>query len=257
MHNNGQPSLGKSNLQGQELLNDVVQRFVEVLIAAGADVAMIRVATSRALSTVVDENSHAAFTELGSLLRDCMEVMCAWRRDVTLVNYQGDPIALVSTAGPNSFPELCVRTGCEHDWQDVLTALREFGAVRVDERNQIVSQTPTFLCTYAGAGGRLARDGLLKQVEGFLRVLHRNAQSATGRSRSKFERSCTVSVATELEPVFDQLVRTRGQEFVDSIDEWLERHTKVASPSETYLELGAGAYFIDLGPKKPNLRRRA
>jgi hypothetical protein len=47
--------------------------------------------------------------------------------------------------------------------------------------------------------------------------------------------------------VFDRLVRSRGQEFIDSIDEWLERNTKYESPSGTYVELGAGAYFLDFG----------
>jgi hypothetical protein len=59
-----------------------------------------------------------------------------------------------------------------------------------------------------------------------------------------------VTVARELEPVFSQLVRQRGQEFIDSIDEWLERNTKYASPSGRYMELGAGAYYIDHGERK-------
>ena len=73
--------------------------------------------------------------------------------------------------------------------------------------------------------------------------------SVSGNGRPRFERACTVTVALELEPIFDRLVRNRGQEFIDSIDEWLERNTRVESPSGRYVELGAGAYFVDLGER--------
>jgi len=48
-------------------------------------------------------------------------------------------------------------------------------------------------------------------------------------------------------PVFERLVRERGQTFVDVLDEWLERHRGEPSASQTYIEIGAGAYFLDLG----------
>jgi hypothetical protein len=64
-----------------------------------------------------------------------------------------------------------------------------------------------------------------------------------------------VSVAIELEPIFDQLVRDRGQVFVDSVDEWLERHAGRESASGRYRELGAGAYFIDLGDRTASTQK--
>jgi ribose 1,5-bisphosphokinase PhnN len=95
----------------------------------------------------------------------------------------------------------------------------------------------------------LATDGLLKQLEGYLQTVHNNVCSISGEGKSRFERACTVAVAIELEPIFDRLVRSRGQEFIDSIDEWLERNAKHESASGTYVELGAGAYFVDLGTR--------
>jgi hypothetical protein len=59
----------------------------------------------------------------------------------------------------------------------------------------------------------------------------------------------------ELEPILDRLVRSRGQEFIDSIDEWLERNTKVESPSGRYVELGAGAYLVNLGERSGRKRK--
>lgn len=245
-----------SNIKhGQELLDDIVLLFTELLSAAGATPQMIAHAASNALANVAETKSQAKFTELGSLLRDCMEVMCAWRRDPRFVDDQGEPKRLEQSNGATSFKELCALTGCGHGWREVLTALLDFGAVTLDDDQRVVSRTPTFLLTRAEAGGRLATDGLLKQLEGYLRILHRNVLSVSGSDRPRFERACTVSVAAELEPIFDQVVRTRGQAFVDSIDEWLERNAKRESASGRYVELGVGAYFIHLGERARRSRQ--
>lgn len=233
--------------QGQELLTDVVSLLVDLLGAAGATSSMIAHAMSDALSHVTETKSHAKFTELGSLRRDCMEVMCAWRRDLRWTDEHGKPKRLEQSGGAASIQELCALSGCTHPWPEVLAALLEFGAVTLDDDQFVISRTPTFLLTRVDEGGRLATDGLLKQLEGYLRVLHRNVLSVSGWEQPRFERACTVSVALELEPIFDQLVRSRGQVFVDSVDEWLERNSRRESVSGRYVELGAGAYFISLG----------
>jgi hypothetical protein len=234
-------------LQGQALLDDVVRLFIDLLIASGATMPMIQEATNKAVSRAVHFNATTTFTELGSLQRDCMEVMCTWRREVAFVDENGDPMPLHAMDGPHSFASLCSKAPCKHLPQEILAALLEFGAVSIRADGKIASETPTFLLGRVDAGGRLATDVLLKHLEGYLRVVHGNVCSVSGHGRRRFERACTVSVATELEPIFDRLVRHRGQEFIDSIDEWLERNAKYESPSSHYLELGAGAYFINLG----------
>jgi Family of unknown function (DUF6502) len=239
---------------GQALLDDVVRLFTDLLIASGATLTMIDVAMSKAVAGSNERQSTTTFTELGALLRDCMEVMCAWRRDVALVGNDGEPTPLEVSAGKKSFEALCSNVGCKHPPSEILKVLLDFGAVSISADGRVVSETPTFLLGRAASGGRLATDGLLKQLEGYLHAVHHNVCSVSGKGKPKFERACTVAVAIELEPIFDRLVRTRGQEFIDSIDEWLERNAKHESASGTYVELGAGAYFVDLGvrPARPN-----
>jgi hypothetical protein len=235
--------------RGKELLDDVVRLFTDLLLASGANLAMIEDAMSKAITGAQENKSSTTFTELGALLRDCMEVMCAWRRDIALVDNDGEPMPLPQSQGDKSFEALCKKAGCKHPFADILTALLEFGAVSVRPDGKVVSETPTFLLGRSAFGGRLATDGLLKQLEGFLNALHRNVCSVSGNGKPRFERACTVLVAIELEPIFDRLVRSRGQEFIDSIDEWLERSSKHESVSGRYVELGAGAYFVDLGDR--------
>jgi hypothetical protein len=216
---------------------------------------MIELAMSKALGSAVENCSGTIFMELGDLQRDCMEVMCTWRRDTSFVDRDGMPIPLNDGIGSKSFESLCQLAGCEHASQQILGALVDFGAVSISTDGKVTSETPTFLLGRAASVGRLATDGLLKQLEGYLRVVHRNVCSVAGLLRARFERACTVSVAEELEPIFDQLVRDRGQVFVDSVDEWLERHAGHKSASGRYRELGAGAYFIDLGDRSARTRK--
>ena len=211
---------------------------------------MIKEAMASAIHTEPENSSSTTFTDLGSILRDCMEVMCTWRRDIDLVDVNGEPAALCADdSRDRSFAILCKKARCRRSPSEVLRALVEFGAVSISVDGMIRSETPTFILGRATSGGRLATDGLLKQLEGFLLCVHRNVLSVAGHGSPKFERACTVTVAHELEPVFAQLVRCRGQDFIDSIDEWLERHQKIDSPSNRYVELGAGAYFIDHGQR--------
>ncbi len=234
--------------RGQGLLDDVVCLIIDLLIASGATLPMIGKSTSKALSVTVERKRANLFTELGVLQRDCMEVMCTWRRDTQLIDENGEPMALDRSGDRVSFESLCKKAGCTNDTSRILQALLDFGAVSIGEDQKIRSETPTFLLGHVGHG-LLATDGLLKQLEGYLRTVHYNVSCVGDSGKPRFERACTVTIAAELAAVFDQLVRRRGQEFVDSIDEWLERNSKHESASGRYVELGAGAYFIDLGER--------
>ncbi len=248
-------SIHESNDRGQTLLNEVVRLFADLLIASGATIPMIRAAMTLSVEGAVENKASTIFTDLGSLLRDCMEIMCTWRRDVDLVDRDGEPKPLPMSSDESSFAALCKKASCRHAPADLLKVLLEFGAVTQDTSGLVRSETPTFLLGRATSGGLIATDGLIKQLEGFLRCVHRNVCSVSGQGKPKFERVCTVTVAMELEPIFDRLVRSRGQEFIDSIDEWLERNTKVQSPSDSYVELGAGAYLVNLGESSGRKRQ--
>lgn len=234
----------------QDLVEHVARQFVDLLVAGGTSTDAIKAALKTALANSVDASPTTKFTELGTMQRDCMEVMCTWRRDTRFVDDRGEPLPLHEGIGAGTFDALCRSAGCKNDSPSILSTLVEFGAVSFDGDNRVVAETPTFLLGRAHGGGRLAVDGVLRQLEGFLQVVHRNVCSVSGLRKPRFERACTVSVAVELEAIFDRLVRARGQEFIDSIDEWLERNAKRESASGRYLELGAGVYFIDLGQRE-------
>lgn len=240
-------SIHETDNSGQALLDEVVQHFTDLLVASGASIRMIEAAMKQSLARSSQERNSTRFTVLGSLLRDCMEVMCLWRRDPEFTGVDGEPKTLSLNADEPNFDALCQKASCGQPAAVILRSLVDFGAVAIGSDNTIRSQTPTFILGRAISGGCLATDALLKHLEGFLLCVHRNVRSVSGEGKPKFERACTVTVAAELEPVFDQLVRRRGQEFIDSIDEWLERHARQDSSNGEYIELGAGAYYVDFG----------
>jgi hypothetical protein len=97
------------------------------------------------LVNLVDVNSITTFTELGTIQRDCMEVMCTWRRDLEFVNERGEPAPLSLGSDKKSFAALCRRAGCTNDTSSILNTLRDFGTISINEEQKIVAQTPTFL----------------------------------------------------------------------------------------------------------------
>lgn len=233
---------------GQALVDDVVGLFVDLIVAGGTSAESVRESIKKSLNRISKASSTITYLEIGAIQRDCMEVMCAWRREPLFVDESGEPKALKKFAGKVSFRQLCKSAGCNRPWSEVLKVLRDFDAVTLTPEELVVSRTPTFL-SRSLSGGRLAKDVVLRQLEGYLRVVHGNVCEISCDRRLRFERACSVTVAAELEPVFEELVRSRGQEFVDAVDEWLERNSRRKSAIGKYVELGAGAYFIDLGTR--------
>jgi hypothetical protein len=125
--------------------------------------------------------------------------------------------------------------------------LQTFGAIRLEDGGQVIPDTPTFLLSSGSGRSQLAFDGVLKQIAGFIKVIEHNVLNADSSTKRRFERACTVVVAEELLPVFERTVASRGQDFIDVLDEWLERHCTAVSSRNRYVEVGVGAYFVDLG----------
>lgn len=248
MHNAcTEPYSTSSGASTSELLILLTKSLIRLLRAGGlADDQIVQAVSS----SLVSDNSESRPTPpvvLGRVQRECMEIMCLWRRDPDFLFSDGTPAILGIDSGPNSFQDLCERAGTRTAPTELLTTLAAFGAVVATDADHVMPATPTFLLS--GEPGRtpVAFDGVLKQMTGFLRVIEHNVLKASSDAPRRFERACTVVVARELLPVFERLVADRGQDFIDAADEWLERHAPLPSPTDAYVEVGVGAYFVDLG----------
>jgi hypothetical protein len=230
------------------LLDEVLASFGHLLAAIGVPPHQAGARLGALMASESVGQAGVPIVDLGRLQRDCMEVMCLWRRDPEFLDDDGLPKRLAPQAGPATFESLCRAAGTDSDPAQVLSVLIRFGAVCVDERGRLAPKTPTFLLAQREGQSLVARDGVLKQLSGFLRVLEHNVRLQQRGSRPRFERSCSVRLAAEMVPIFEVFVSDRGQQFIDSIDEWLERQKSVASSSGRTIEVGAGAYFLEAEP---------
>lgn len=233
-----------SDASPEQLLSELIGPLVRILMRNGLDAEEISRAFHQALTRSNAGPDPQQNVRLGAMQRDCMEVMCRWRRDKRFLDAQGLPVPLRQGENGAGFKDLCTASGVKSDVAALLSTLVEFGAVEIDDDGLVTPLTPTFILGRGRSG--VAVDGLLKQLSGFLRVIDHNTKPDSD-ALPRFERICTVVIANELLPVFERTVRERGQEFIDGLDEWLERHRSVKSAKGGYSEVGAGAYFVDLG----------
>lgn len=230
-----------------ELAQELLGTLVSIFRMCGLSGNDLLEAAQRAIGETDTRSTTDVPVYLGGMQRECMEVMCAWRRDKNFLGPDALPASLPFAGGDRSFEALCARANVETDPSELLKTLMDFGAIRQLEDGRFHAETPTFLLGEQKNSRKLALDGVIRQLAGFSRTVEFNTRQALTGKRPRFERSCTVVVPAELLPVFERLVRERGQTFVDVLDEWLERHRGEESISQTYIEIGAGAYFLDLG----------
>lgn len=246
MDNSSGPfSVGEFN--NDVLLRELLRSIGHVLGASGVSAESVVGHLDEFVDAVRTTALPVETVNLGSMQRECMELMCFWRRDSNFLSDQGLPRALSPYEGDRSFAALCRGARVPSPPQELLRVLIQFGAVYLDDDGNVVARTPTFILGTQLPTRVIAPDGYLRQLTGFVRVLEHNLLRVQEGYRPRFERTCSVRVATELVPVFERFLAERAQDFIDSIDEWLERQKSVISRSGETVEVGAGAYFLDVG----------
>ena len=239
-----------SSAGAQELLGAVLAPLFRLLAASGVAIDEIQAAVDSSLDSLRPAPAPVTSpVHLGSQQRDCMEILCLWRRQPEFMTKRGTPASLDFSGFGPTFTSLCERAKVTNSPASLLETLLRFDSVSVDEAGRIEPKTPTFILGASNVSATLAIDGILKQLAGFVRVIEHNVLRVAHGNSSRFERACSVVVAEELVPIAHRVVRERGQEFIDGIDEWLERQREVPSPSGRYVEIGAGAYLLELGSR--------
>lgn len=189
---------------------------------------------------------------LGGDQRNCMEVMCLWRREPEFCDSHGLPAALPIYGPRSSFDVLVKRVNPHLETDRILALLTSFRSVRFDGEGRVKATTPTFILSSHDGDKSLAIDGVLKQLVGYMGVVEHNVFSVKPFSPPRFERSCSVQLPRKMVPIAQRFVRERGQDFVDSVDEWLIRQSMATqSMPGSRVEIGAGAYFLHLGSLDP------
>ncbi len=229
----------------EELLEIVVGSLTKVLLGVGYTAEEVSQAVAQS-GAQFDVGRYERSVTLGEEQRDCMEIMCAWRRYPRFLGPDGLPRPLLIDGVDDSFADLFALVNRKGDHRKALGLLVQFEAVQRLPGNRVEALTPTFIL---GGGGRrpIAADGVMKQLAGYLGVIHNNVNRDCSETSAKFERSCTVALPVEVQAIAERLIADRGQLFIDTLDEHLMRLAATRSKSDRFVEIGVGAYTINLG----------
>ncbi len=222
----------------------LLRRVFRILRGCGISEEKLREMAAEAVNEVarIPDTQPGRVTARQAIM--CCDVVLRWRRDCKFLDQNGMPAPLTREVGPQSFSELVQLCAPDEDSRELLNTMEELGVVRTTEDKSIELVSESVVACSGQEGSAIASECVLEHICGFLGSVEFNVFDKPSRAKGRFERACYASVPKELVPILQQLVGTRGQDFVDVIDEWLSRRSvKCSTKSESVL-VGAGAYLF-------------
>jgi hypothetical protein len=222
----------------------LLRRVLRILRGCGISMARLREMTSAALSEVEGvQDSHAnRVTARQGLM--CCDVVLKWRRDPRFLDQEGLPNRLSLNGQSPSFAELVEASAPGQDWRRLMESMIELGVVRNTEDAKTDLISDSVVACSGRDGSVVASECVLEHICGFLGSVEYNVFDKPSRAKGRFERACYASVPKEIVPVLEKMISSRGQDFVDVIDEWLARRAAKEGDEGNSVLVGAGAYVF-------------
>jgi hypothetical protein len=167
-----------------------------------------------------------------------------WRRNPKFLNSEGLPAKLSLDNKNPSFMELAEIAVPGEDWRELLESLVELGVVRHLGNEEIELLSDSVVACSGRDGTIVASECVLEHICGFLGSVEYNVFDKPSREKGRFERACYASVPEDIVPVLEKMINSKGQDFVDVIDEWLARRSIKSTGESASVLVGAGAYVF-------------
>lgn len=248
-------ALGNSSQKGMTHASDTIYRCAHVLLrrvfrimrGCGFSEIELREMAANAVNDVerIPDSQRSMVTARQAMM--CCDIVLRWRRDYSYLDSDGAPLPLMLNGDERSFAGLVQSVTPTADPAALLATMIELGVIRVNgDGEQSIELISDSVVTCSGQDGlAVAGECVLEHICGFLGSVEFNVFDKPSRAKGRFERACYASVPKELVPVLQQLVTTRGQDFVDVIDEWLTRRVAKDAPAAADgVLVGAGAYLF-------------
>jgi len=222
----------------------LLRRVFRILRGCGIDLVTLQAMTTDAIAAVNEvPDSHANRVTARQALM-CSDVVLKWRRDPNFLDAQGLPAHLWLNGRSPSFGELVEASAPGEDQQRLLESMVELGVIRELQGKSIELVSDSVVACSGRDGTIVASEFVLEHVCGFLGSVEYNVFDKPSREKGRFERACYASVPREIVPVLEKMISSRGQDFVDVIDEWLARRSLKTAGNEDSVLVGAGAYVF-------------
>ncbi|MEX1993462.1 MAG: DUF6502 family protein [Steroidobacteraceae bacterium] len=227
-----------------ETARTLLRRVFRILQGCGLTTQQLRGISKQALGDVeeIREGHTNRVTARQAFM--CSDVVLKWRRDCSFLDDNGLPIQLSPNGAAPSFVELVEATAPGADPAAMLSSMEELGVVRITENKKIELISESVVACSGRDGSMVASEFVLEHICGFLGSVEYNVFDKPSRAKGRFERACYASVPQNLVPVLEHLVSSRGQDFVDVIDEWLARRAVKEVSEDVTVLVGAGAYVF-------------
>jgi hypothetical protein len=222
----------------------ILRRVFRILKGCGISELELRKMAMSAVNEIVriPDSQPSRVTARQAMM--CCDVILKWRRDYRFVDSSGMPDQLPMANEQNSFESLVNACAPGADAKSLMDAMVELGVVRLIDEKRVELISDSVVTCSGQEGAAMASECVLEHICGFLGSVEFNVFDKPSRAKGRFERACYASVPRELVPVLQQLVNSRGQDFVDVIDEWLSRRSVKTSDQDATLLVGAGAYLF-------------
>jgi uncharacterized protein DUF6502 len=219
-------------------------RVMRILRGCGLKTSTLREIAEEALiavESVPDPHAHSVTARQGLM---CCDVVLKWRRDPRFLDSDGLPSQLSLHGESPTFDELVEASAPGEDLRHMLVSMTELGVIRKTEGGMIELISESVVACSGRDGSLVASECVLEHICGFLGSVEYNVFDKPSRAKGRFERACYASVPQEIVPVLEQMISTRGQNFVDVVDEWLARRSVKTTRKENCVLVGAGAYVF-------------
>ena len=222
----------------------LLRRVFRILKGCGLSESELRQMATSAVNEIVQIPDALPSRVTARQAMMCCDVVLKWRRDCRFLDSNGLPDQLPIIRVGNSFEALVRACSPDVNVEALLETMIELGVVRINDDKNVELISESVVTCSGQERAAIASECVLEHICGFLGSVEFNVFDKPSRAKGRFERACYASVPRELVPVLQQLVNTRGQDFVDVIDEWLARRSVGPADHKDTLLVGAGAYLF-------------
>ena len=227
-----------------EKLDLLVGRFFRILRACGVNDDELTVSLRKILQNQLDVAATRGIHAPADLHLTSTDLVFCWRRSPPFIDAQGRPKKLRLSGTNDSFDELVRQTAPNVSPSLLFNYLEQLGIVRRDKEGFVVLLADSVLACSSGEHRMIATSTVLTHIQAFLSAVEYNLLDRCASKSPRFERACYGRIPSELVPILERLIEVRGQDFIDSIDEWLDRHRAVEDDGRSVWLAGAGAYVF-------------
>ncbi|MCJ7592463.1 MAG: DUF6502 family protein [Woeseiaceae bacterium] len=227
-----------------EKLDLLVSRFFRILRVCGVQEDELTESFRKVLEAKPEISLAREINAPADLHLASTDLVFCWRRSLPFIDSKGRAKKLHVSGSEDSFDELVRRAAPQIDASMVLSYLKQLGAVQQDDNGYVVLSSDSVLACSAGQSKAISRSTVLTHIQAFLSSVEYNLLDRYGPRSPRFERACYGKIPGRLVPILERLIEVRGQNFIDSIDEWLARHSTSEDDVQAVWLAGAGAYVF-------------